>query len=139
MRNSTLTSPSGGCLCGQVRYVLVSPPTKTSDCHCRDCRHSSGAAYTTWGLIRREDFILESGEIREVAFEGRLRNFAACCGTALLYQASAETDRLGITICSLDHPENFPTTHAIWLDDRLPWVHIDPNLRAYAQDDEEVD
>jgi hypothetical protein len=35
----------GGCVCGGVRYRLEAAPTQVNDCHCLDCRRSSGAPF----------------------------------------------------------------------------------------------
>ena len=75
----------GGCLCGGVRYRLHAEPIELSDCHCIDCRRASGAPFVTWGTVRQEDIELLSGELRKVHHAGRLRSFAACCGTPLFF------------------------------------------------------
>src|ERR1044071_3582944 len=52
---------NGGCLCGGLRYEIEEPPFGIVDCHCVDCRRSSGAPYVTWGIVQRERFKLACG------------------------------------------------------------------------------
>lgn len=123
----------GGCLCGGVRYRLRAEPTQLSDCHCIDCRRASAAPFVTWGAVGKEDIELLSGELRKVPHAERLRSFAACCGTPLFFQDDEEARSIDVTIASLDHPERYSPTVAIWTEDRLPWAVLDPSRRTYRQ------
>ncbi len=119
---------NGACLCGGVRYQLQERPFKVLDCHCIDCRRSSGAPYVTWGIVHRENFKLVSGELRRVSHAGRLRGFAACCGTQILFEHTPESPTVDVAIATLDDPQPFPPTKAIWIEDKLPWVILDPSI-----------
>jgi hypothetical protein len=123
----------GGCLCGGVRYRLRREPVNVCDCHCLDCRHASGAAFVTWGSVPKDKFEIAAGELRKVAYAGRLRSFAACCGTPLFFQTDETSDEIDVTIASLDHPESYPPEVAIWSEDRLPWSLLDPARPIYRQ------
>jgi len=123
----------GGCLCGGVRYRLHEQPRQLSDCHCIDCRRASGAPFVTWGACKRESIELLSGELGKIRYADRIRSFAPCCGTPLFFQDSEESEWMDVTISSLDHPEPYPPQSAIWTEDRLPWVHLDPSRPTYAQ------
>ncbi len=123
----------GGCLCGRVRYRLRSEPAQLSDCHCLDCRRASAAPFVTWGAMPREEIELLSGELRKVQHAGRLRSFAACCGTPLFFQDEEGSVSIDVTIASLDVPEKFSPTVAIWTEDRLPWVMLNPARPAHRQ------
>ena len=123
----------GGCLCGGVRYYLGAEPAHLSDCHCIDCRRASGAPFVTWGEVRRDDIQLLSGKLRKVSHAGRLRSFAACCGTPLFFQDNAASESVDVTIASLDHPESYSPAVAIWTEDRLPWAVLDPARETFRQ------
>ena len=36
-------APQGGCLCGAVRYEILSDPEVTGVCYCSSCRRLSGS------------------------------------------------------------------------------------------------
>ena len=121
---------TGGCLCGGVRYQLEEQPFNVCDCHCIDCRRSSGAPYVTWGSVRREKFELISGSLRRVSYAGRVRGFAACCGTQIIFEDAPDWPRVDVAIATLDDPRLFHPAKAIWIEDKLPWVTLDPVIPA---------
>ena len=65
-----------------------------------------------------------------MAHAGRLRGFAACCGTQILFEDAPDFPSLDVAIATLDDPSPFPPKRAIWTEDKLPWVLLDPSLPA---------
>jgi hypothetical protein len=124
---------TGGCLCGGTRYLLEIAPTQLNDCHCIDCRRSSGAPFVTWGTVPRAGLKVVFGSVRKVPHANRIRSFAACCGTQLFFEDSADAETVDVTIASLDDPTPFVPTFAIWTEDRLPWVVLDESRPAYRR------
>jgi hypothetical protein len=80
---------------------------------------------------------LVSGEIREVKHAGRLRFFARCCGTPLFIRDDADSAWTDVTVGSLDDPASFPPEAAIWTNDKLPWVQLDPARPPFGRGREE--
>ena len=134
---SMTASVEGGCLCGGVRYRLHDPGKQGSDCHCEDCRRASAAPYVTWCSFPSDAVELLSGELREVPHAGRLRFFASCCGTPLFMRDDASSGWIDITVASLDDPKSFPPQAAIWTEDKLPWIQLDPTRQAFPRDRDE--
>ena len=105
MGGSKLT---GGCQCGAVRYQLAAAPTGASICHCRMCQKATGSPYGAYAPMARDALaftrgapkIFRSSEIAE-------RGFCAECGTPLTYR-NVTSQRISVTICSLDDPELAP-------------------------------
>jgi hypothetical protein len=116
---------TGGCLCGRVRYELRAEPTHLVDCHCLDCRRASGAPFVTWGTVQKNELRMVSGEVRQFSFAGRVRSFAGCCGTTLFFADNETAPAIDITIASLDEPESYLPSRAIWVEDKLPWAILD--------------
>lgn len=127
----------GGCVCGQFRYTLLSRPVGLNDCHCIDCRRSSGAPYVTWGSVRPSDIRVVRGTVREIAHAERLRSFAACCGTQVFFRESRDSEWVDVTIASLDDPAPFAPEKSIWIEDKLPWVELDETRPAFPRSSRE--
>lgn len=123
----------GGCLCGGVRYRLHQEPINVCDCHCLDCRRASAAPFVTWGSVPKEKLEIVTGDLRKIPHAGRLRSFAACCGTPLFFQNDEASDEIDVAIASLDRPESYPPDAAIWTEDRLSWSLLDPAGPIYRQ------
>jgi hypothetical protein len=123
----------GGCLCRGVRYRLGEVPGDRNDCHCIDCRRSSGAPYVTWGTVSRTKLQLLAGELRTIRHADRVRSWAACCGTHLFFADRPESASIDVTIASLDDPAPYPPEMSIWTEDRLPWVALDERRPAYRK------
>src|SRR5438445_12836101 len=124
---------TGGCVCGGPRYVLKGAPLAPGDCHCIDCRRSSGASYVTWGAVPREDLVVTKGEPRKIAHANRIRSFAACCGTHLFIEDTKDSETIDVTIASLDDPPMFGPGKAIWLEDKLPRIKLDDWLPRFQK------
>jgi hypothetical protein len=80
----------------------------------------------TWGTVAKAKLEILSGDIRTVRYADRIRSFAGCCGTSLFFQDDDSTTLIDVAIASLDDPKPFAPDIAIWTEDRLPWVPLDP-------------
>jgi len=122
---------TGGCVCGGNQYVLKSRPVALIDCHCIDCRRSTGGPYITWGSVPREDLVITKGAPPKIVYANRIRSFAACCGTHLFLEDTKDSEMIDVTIASLDDPTPFAPQKVIFLEDKLPWVVIDESLPSF--------
>lgn len=87
----------------------------------------------TWGTVPRESLLVTKGELRRVPHAGRIRSFATCCGTPLLFEEDAAFPTIDVTIASLDDPVPFGPKKVIWIEDRLPWVRLEETLPHYRR------
>lgn len=124
---------TGGCLCGKVRYAVHRQPRSLVDCHCVDCRRSAGAPYVSWGTVGRKYFAVTKGRLRRVAFARRIRSFAPCCGTQILFQTSLKSSSVDFTLASLDEPGVFAPGRAIWCEDHITWVPLNSRLKSFIR------
>ena len=119
-----LASPAeGGCLCGAIRYRVTGAPEKVLVCHCPDCRRAAGAQSVAWLILVVDDFEWCAGEpATHASSPGVRRTFCGTCGTTLGWERSDRPDRVDITIGSLDDPERFPPTKAVYKKHKLSWA-----------------
>lgn len=115
----------GGCFCGAIRYVVSGAPDQVLVCHCPDCRRAVGAQSVAWMIVADEHFIITAGEPKKYgSSEGVTRTFCATCGTALGWVGAAQPGRIDITLGSLDNPEQFVPTRAVYRRHRISWASL---------------
>lgn len=116
----------GGCMCGRVRYACTSEPLYVGYCHCRSCRHHSGAAVA--GMLVFEPEHVRFTRSRLSTYEsspGVERGFCSHCGTSLSWQGRR---LISVHIGTLDNPDEYaPKLH--WrYEERTPWCDVGSGL-----------
>ncbi len=108
----------GGCICGAVRYAWKGAPKDVGYCHCRSCRHHSGAAVAGM-LVFARDAVTVTGPLKTYASSpGIQRGFCAHCGTSLTW---AGPGLISVHIGTLDDPDAHPPTLHWRYDERCVW------------------
>jgi hypothetical protein len=130
---SDATTYLGGCFCGAVRYRAAGVPAPVCYCHCTSCRRAVGAMPVAWATFRYSAFEVTQGRLCEAATSpGVARGHCVVCGSSLTYRNTLRPDEIDITVATLDEPLRVQPTAHIWVQDKLPWVHIDDGLPQYA-------
>lgn len=125
----------GGCLCGAVRYNIQGAPEWSSHCHCRSCQRATGAAFTTWIGLKKDNFEITKGRIKVCnTSPGVERGFCDQCGTSLTYVAEEGwPGQIGILAPTLDNPAIAPPTVHVYVEHQLPWVKLNDGLPTREQ------
>lgn len=122
--------PTGGCMCGAVRYELDGTPTWNVYCHCRSCRKHTGAPVSVLITCVPEQVRWTAGE--RVFYEsspGRFRAFCRDCGTPLTWETEVKDNAwLGIHVSTLDHPEHFQPVEHVFHGHAIPWFDTADDL-----------
>lgn len=122
-----MTTRTGGCLCGQVRYELRGEPMRVGLCHCADCRKASGSMFVTFALWQRESFSV-TGEF--ATYDGR--SFCPSCGSRLFCLHENDVE---IRVGSLDDaPTGLEPSYEVWVKRREPWLKPLPGARQFEED-----
>ncbi len=126
---------TGGCLCGAVRYEVRGPLRPVVDCHCSQCRRTSGhfAAFTA---TRPEDLVLiESGGLRWYWSSATARRgFCEICGSSLFWEP-ASGERVSIAAGTLDPPTRLSTAVHVFVEDSGDYYAIGDGLPRRADGD----
>jgi hypothetical protein len=119
----------GGCHCGALRYEFEVLLRDIAHCHCTICRRSTGGIATTWITVPLTSFRWLSGTPREYASSSSCtRHFCPTCGAHLTLFTTLSPETLDVTVATLDQPQNAPAGRHIWVQSKLPWLHLDPHL-----------
>ena len=125
---------TGGCLCGAVRYEIRGRFLRAGHCHCSRCRRHSGAALSTQGRVRKEEFSLISGAelIRVYRPEGgAAKVFCSVCGSSLFGGEWPGGAEVSIRLGSVDGDPGIRPQYHTYVDSKAVWDEILDELPQY--------
>lgn len=123
-----MTSLTGGCLCGQVRYSLAKPML-TLACHCTNCRKQSGAAFSM-NVVVQEAETQVRGRLQTFFDRGESgnavgRNFCPDCGSPIFSAVAAMPGILAFKAGTLDEPDRVEPAVQVYCDSAVAWASLD--------------
>ncbi len=115
----------GSCLCGNVTYEISGEPLRMAQCHCVDCKKSSGTGHMSLAFFKTEQVSI-SGEVSEygaVADSGNtsFRSFCPSCGSRLFGRNSAREGMVSVTAGCLDNDAWFKPQVVVYTKDQPGW------------------
>jgi hypothetical protein len=129
----------GGCLCGAVRYRATAVPVRGVICHCSMCRKHSGAPALAFVHFPLASFNWVKGEpTRYRSSRYAERGFCSECGSTLTMHEEILSDRVLVTVGSLDEPHRVHPDDHVWTQDRIPWFEIKDQLPRFRQNSSAV-
>lgn len=125
LRSVTAT---GGCLCGDIRYEVRGPLRAVVNCHCAQCRRTSGHFVAATAAHQEDLVVIESRGLRwyESSRTAR-RGFCQTCGASLFWETFSG-GRISIMAGTLDPPTGLETVAHIFIDDAGDYYEIDDEL-----------
>ena len=122
----------GRCECRAVAYEVADEFLYALNCHCSNCRASTGSAFKPFGGIEREKLRVTKGADALMVVGDDDGNHTRCaeCGS-LLYSVVGE--RVHVAYGTLeDEPSLKPTAH-IHVASKAPWYEITDDLPQYDE------
>lgn len=126
-----MTTITGGCFCGNIRYAIIATEVFATVCHCAGCRKAAGAPAVAWITVPATEFRLTQGELRAVRgmrdvphtcdSHGGTRGFCPDCGTPITYNGDGQAT-IDITTGSLDDPGAFPPQVDVLPEGKVAWM-----------------
>jgi len=120
------------CLCGAVRYTVADEFAYAANCHCSDCRRTTGSAFKSFAGIEREKLQLTQGADALMLYGGETDHNVRCkiCGS-LLYSVVRDGAWVHVAMGTLvDEPTIRPTEH-IFAGSKAAWHTITDDLPQY--------
>ena len=120
---------TGGCLCGNVRYEVDGDIFRTGNCHCQNCKKTTGSAFATNLFVKMDDFKLTKGEPKQVQHatdSGSTMNkfFCSDCGSPIYGYSDRMSHMRVVKAGSIDDPSFVAPTADIFLAERIPGVAL---------------
>jgi hypothetical protein len=120
---------AGKCECGAVRYRVADEFRYANNCHCSNCRASTGSAFKPFAGIERDKLEVVEGADTLLVWGDDQGNHTRCgiCGS-LLYSVVRDGEYVHVAMGSLaDEPSIRPTKH-IFVGSKAPWFEITDDL-----------
>ena len=130
--NSNARILAGECFCRAVRYEVADAFSYAMNCHCSNCRRTTGSAFKPFAGIRRAQLRLTRGADRLLVHGEPDANDTHCgaCGS-LLYSVVREGDYVHVAMGTLvDTPSIRPGAH-IFVGSKASWYTIADDLPQY--------
>ncbi len=116
----------GSCLCGKVKYQLLSNPKKVTSCHCNMCQKQHGAAFATYGNIPKSDLVYVAGAeyLKAYNSSGAIeRKFCGECGSSIEWVGSTKfPDWTSVTLSTLDTVFSPEEVTDIYTENMVFWL-----------------
>ena len=124
----------GRCACRAVTFEVSDEFLAAYNCHCSNCRASTGSAFKPFAGIEREKLELLSGDDALLINGEEELNDTRCarCGS-LLYSVVRDGEYVHVALGSLvDEPSMRPTKH-IFVGSKAPWFEITDDLPQFEE------
>jgi hypothetical protein len=125
---------SGQCFCGAVHYAVADEFRYAANCHCSNCRRTTGAAFKPFAGIARDKLRVTKGADNLMVYGEENGNDTHCktCGS-LLYSVVRDGAFVHVAMGTLiDDPNIRPTAH-IFVGSKAPWFTITDDLPQYQE------
>ena len=119
---------AGGCLCGEIRYLVTGPLRGVVACHCSQCRRTSGHhAAMTSTLSANLELASSQSLVWYRSSSTAQRGFCRICGSNLFWH-QVDGDTTSITAGSLDSPTGLVMEQHIFVADKSDYYSLDDDL-----------
>jgi hypothetical protein len=123
---------TGKCFCGAVEYSVPDAFLYAMNCHCSNCRRTTGSAFKPFAGIERAKLALTKGADSLLLYGTPDANDTHCdrCGS-LLYSVVRDGAWVHVALGTLvDAPTIRPSRH-IFVGSKAPWFTITDDLPQY--------
>jgi len=125
---------AGECFCRAVRYAVADEFVYAVNCHCSNCRRTTGSAFKPFAGIARDKLNLTKGADNLMKYGNEASHDANCrrCGS-LLYSVVRDGAFVHVAMGTLvDDPSIRPTAH-IFVGSKASWFAITDDLPQYQE------
>ena len=123
-----MTTMTGGCLCGQVRYSVSGDAVMQVNCHCKNCQRQSGSAFSTIIGVPEGALTIEGAfktyDDRGESGEAVLRDFCPNCGSPMFSRVAVAPGLIFIKVGTLDDTSAFTPAMHLWTKSKQHWVDL---------------
>ena len=133
-----MTEFTGGCLCGAIRYKVRGDLLRILNCHCDDCRRTTGSSFATIVFVDESDLAINQGTPK--SFEHANDNgatmskqFCGDCGTQLFGKGSRSGSMIGVKVGTIDDASFVRPAIDLFVSRKLPFVRLSEETEHFDQ------
>ena len=125
-----MTSHTGTCLCGQVRFEYETPSLWCAHCHCSLCQRAHGAALVTWVGVAQQRFRLtaDSGLRWYRSSPDSERGFCGFCGSTLFFRSERWPGEIDIVRSNIDGDIDMNPSGHVHCESQSAWFNFEDAL-----------
>jgi hypothetical protein len=125
---------AGQCYCGAVQYVVADAFIYAANCHCSNCRRTTGSAFKPFAGIERHKLNLTKGREALMIFGDENGNNTHCrlCGS-LLYSVVRGGAFVHVAMGTLIRDPTIRPSKHIFVGSKAPWFTITDDLPQYEE------
>lgn len=123
---------AGQCLCGAVHYAVADEFGYAMNCHCSNCRRTTGSAFKPFAGIARDRLAVTKGSDNLLIFGEENGHDAHCktCGS-LLYSVVRDGAFVHVAMGTLTDAASIRPGAHIFVGSKAPWFTITDDLPQY--------
>jgi hypothetical protein len=123
---------AGKCYCGAVEYAVADAFLYAANCHCFNCRRTTGSAFKPFAGIERGKLTITKGADALMIFGKEDANNTHCekCGS-LLFSVVRDGAFVHVAMGTLVDDPTIRQTHHIFVGSKAPWFTITDDLPQY--------
>ncbi len=119
----------GGCLCDVIRYEVRGEPVRILNCHCDDCRRTTGSSFGTYVFINESDLTILQGTPKSFEHPNdsgvtMTKQFCGICGTQLFAKGSRAGGIIHVKVGTIDDASFVRPAMDIFVSKKLPFVRL---------------
>lgn len=128
---------TGSCLCGAVKYTINAQPLRAAQCHCDDCRKSTGTGHASNAFFNKDDVIIEgttnSFAATNDAGSKNIRHFCPNCGSRLFGTNNVNTQIISVSAGTLDDSSWFKPNAIVYHKRKPVWDVMDDSVPTFDE------
>lgn len=128
----------GACHCGNITWKAVANPEMVAICYCTDCQTFGSSAFQYTARIKREEFEITSGQLKEygkLADSGNKRYYSFCddCGSGVHTSNIDGRGLLALRLGGCHQKDSLPPKLQIWCCSAPAWVSVESDIKLDKQ------
>lgn len=122
----------GRCFCGQSHFEVADAFRYAANCHCSQCRRTTGSAFKPFAGIERTKLAFTAGA-DALLIVGEPETHDAHCGRcgSLLFSVVRDGAYVHVALGTLEDTPGIRPSHHIFVGSKAPWYEITDDLPQF--------